>query len=84
MNKITVSICFGTTCFVMGASNLEDFEKKIPAQYKDYVNVRYSTCLNCCQNNEYSQSPYVKVNGEVVSAATVDRVLEIIEKKINE
>ena len=35
--KILVELCFGTTCFVMGASKLQELESLIPPQYKKYV-----------------------------------------------
>ena len=32
--KILVELCFGTTCFVMGASKLQELESLIPPQYR--------------------------------------------------
>ncbi len=83
MEKISVKVCTGTTCFVMGGANLQELNDIIPKKYGDKVEVMPSNCLGLCSINwEYSKAPYVKVNEEVVSEATVERVLEEIEKQL--
>ena len=73
----------GTTCFVMGSSHLQDLIEIIPRRYNDKVEVLGKPCLGLCsQDCEYSQAPYVKVDEEVVSQATVEKVLKVIEGKI--
>ena len=37
MEKITVKVCLGTTCFVMGGSNLQELNDLIPKKYGDKV-----------------------------------------------
>ena len=84
MEKISVKVCVGTTCFVMGGANLQELNEIIPKKYGDKVEVSGSNCLGLCSINwEYSKAPYVKVDDEVVSEATVEKVLEAIEKKLN-
>lgn len=84
MEKISVKVCVGTTCFVMGGANLQELNDIIPKRYGDKVEVSGSNCLGLCSINwEYSKAPYVKVDDEVVSEATVEKVLEAIEKKLN-
>ena len=83
MEKIQVEIGLGTTCFVMGSSHLQDLIEIIPRRYNDKVEVSGKPCLGLCsQDCEYSQAPYVKVDEEVVSQATVEKVLKVIEGKI--
>ena len=43
--KILLELCFGTTCFVMGASKLQEIESLIPPQYKNKVEVKAHTCI---------------------------------------
>lgn len=84
MAKVSVKVCVGTTCFVMGGANLQELNDIIPRKYGDKVEVAGSNCLGLCSINwEYSKAPYVKVDDEVVSEATVEKVLEVIEKKLN-
>lgn len=84
MAKIEVKVCLGTTCFVMGGSNLQELNDIIPQKFGDKVEVTGSNCLGLCSINwEYSKAPYVKVNDEVVSEATVEKVIEEIERQLN-
>ena len=83
MAKVNVKVCMGTTCFVMGSSNLQELIDIIPRRYGDKVEISSSPCLGLCSINwEFSKAPYVKVNDEVVKEATVEKVIEAIEKEI--
>ena len=67
----------------MGGSNLQELNEIIPQRYKDKVEVIGSPCLGLCSINwEYSKAPYVKVDDEVITEATVEKVLDAIEKKL--
>ncbi len=79
--KIIVKVCLGTTCFVMGSSNLQVLTEIIPKKYGEKVEIVGSPCLGVCSTNwEYSKAPYVKVNDIIVQEATVDKVIEKIEE----
>ena len=83
MAKVEVKVCLGTTCFVMGGNNLQELNDIIPQKYGDKVEVMGSNCLGLCSINwEYSKAPYVKVDDEVVTEATVEKVLEGIDRKL--
>jgi len=83
MKKIEVKVCLGTTCFVMGSSHLQELAELVPQKYGDKVEVSSSPCLGLCSINwEYSKAPYVKVDNEVVSEATVEKVLYEIDRKL--
>ncbi len=82
MNKITVKICMGTTCFVMGASQLQELMDIIPSKYGDKVEIQGVPCLEFCNVNTESNAPYVAVADTIVKNATVDKVLETIERKL--
>lgn len=83
MEKINVKVCLGTTCFVMGSSNLQELIETVPAKYGDRVDVSGVPCLGLCSIDwEYSRAPYVKVDEEVIYEATVEKVLTAIEKKL--
>ena len=42
MEKIQVKVCLGTTCFVMGGSNLQELNDLIPRRYGDKVEVVFT------------------------------------------
>lgn len=81
--KVSVELCFGTTCFVMGASKLQDLESFIPPQHRSKVEIKANTCLDLCKNATYMKAPFVKVDGEIISEATIEKVVKAIESKIN-
>ena len=80
MEKIKVSICTGTACYVMGASEFLVLEDSLPEHLKGKVEITGLTCLDKCKNSKCGKSPFVLVNDEVISDATLAKVLE----KINE
>ena len=83
MEKISVKVCLGTTCFVMGGSNLQELNDIIPKKYGDKVEIAGTNCLGLCSiNREYSKAPYVKVDEDVISEATVEKVLKAIDDKL--
>ena len=83
MAKSSVKVCLGTTCFVMGGANLQELVDIIPRKYGDKVEVAGANCLGLCSINwNYSKAPYVKVDDDVITEATVEKVLEAIDTKL--
>ncbi len=83
MEKVSVKVCLGTTCFVMGSANLQELIDIVPAKYGDKVDVSGVPCLGLCSVDwEFSKAPYVKVNNEVIKEATVEKVLSEIDKQL--
>ena len=81
--KISVKVCLGTTCFVMGSSNLQELLDLVPRKYGEKVEVMGVPCLGMCSINwEFSKAPYVKVDDDLVSEATVEKVLAAIDAKL--
>ena len=83
MAKVNVKVCLGTTCFEMDGSNLQELNKIIPKKYGKEVNLEEVNCLGLCSINwENSKAPYIKVNEKIISEATIEKVLEEIEKQL--
>lgn len=76
---IQVQICQGTTCYVMGGGQLADWALHLPADIQSRVRITGSHCLNYCTQGDLSQPPYVKVDDEVIAAATPEKVLASIQ-----
>ena len=67
MPEVSVKVCLGTTCFVMGGANLQELIEIIPRKYGNKVTVEGSQCLGMCSIKwQYSKAPYVKVNDDIV------------------
>lgn len=85
MSKITVKTCLGTTCFIMGGSDLQDLSNIIPQRYGDKVSIEASPCLELCHANVgYAKAPFVKIDDDVITEATLEKVLEAIEKRLEQ
>ncbi len=82
MDKIKVSICTGTTCFVMGASEILLLEEELPMELRDKVEIEGVTCLELCKNGSKTKAPYVLVDGEIVAEATLQVVIDKIKEKV--
>ena len=83
MEQIKVNVCMGTTCFVMGGSNLQELYDIIPLKYGNRVKILGRPCLKLCSDKgEYSKAPYVQIGDDVIEEATIEKVLYNIDKKL--
>ena len=83
MEQLTVKICQGTTCFVMGGAGLQELIDIIPRKYGNKVNVSGTPCLNMCtEQSGYAKAPFVQIGDDIIVEATVDKVLEEIDRKL--
>lgn len=83
MKKIKVSICTGTACFVMGASEIMLLEEELSPELRDMVEIEGVTCLDLCKNAECGKAPFVRINDEILAQATLLSVLEKIQQLAN-
>lgn len=84
MEKIKIDLCFGTTCFVMGSTQLQELFDIIPEKYGDTIEVSRHSCLSLCSANlDYTRSPYVKINGQIIYEATPEKIIDAIEERLN-
>jgi NADH:ubiquinone oxidoreductase subunit E len=74
--KNKVSICTGTACFVMGGSELLLLEEELPAALRAATEIDGTTCFGLCKDKSHENAPFVKINGEVLEQATVQRIIE--------
>ena len=82
MNKITVKICSGTSCFVMGAAQIQALEFSPPEDIADKIEIIEVRCMNLCKDTKakYNRGPFVMVNEEVVEEATSEKVVTKIRQ----
>lgn len=81
MAEITVKICSGTTCFIMSGNKLNELAEMIKSKYGDKVEVLGSNCLGQCSNS-HSKAPYIKINDDIISEVTPEKLMIEIEKRI--
>lgn len=76
--SINLKICMGTHCTMMGNLNIEAAIEGLQEEYPGQIEIQPIKCLKFCKNN---QAPVVELNGEIITNATVERVVsEIITK----
>lgn len=82
--KVEVKICTGTLCYVMGGADLQVIDEYLPEDMIDLVDLKGSPCLDHCNNPiNQSKAPYVEVDGEVISDATISKVINAIKKVLD-
>lgn len=81
-SKIKVQICTGTACFVMGGSELLLLEENLPDNLKEHVEISGTMCMDFCKESTNGKSPFVEVNGLIISEATIPKVIEHIEEAV--
>lgn len=78
MEKLSVKICTGTLCYVMGGAELQLLSEYLPEDIADRVEIRGSTCLDYCNQPERGKAPFVMVGETLVTQATIPKVVEAI------
>lgn len=83
MKKIQIEVCVGTTCYVMGASELMLIEEYLPTEQLDKIDVRGVTCLDVCYEKQTAKAPFVRIDGEILSNVNVEMLVSEIDKRLN-
>jgi NADH:ubiquinone oxidoreductase subunit E len=79
--KVQVQICVGTACHIMGAADLITIEDLVAEPLRDRVEVKGVSCLGLCKDETYGKPPFVIIDGETLAEATLDKVLNRIERR---
>ena len=76
MDKVTVEVCCGMACYLLGAAKLMSLDEALPEDCRGRVEVEAKTCLDLCERESLGGAPYVRVNGsEVICQATPEKVV---------
>lgn len=84
MEKVTIKICSGTSCFVMGAAQIQALEFTPPADIAEHIEIMEVRCMNLCKDRsaKYNRGPFVMVNDELVEEATFEKVVTKVREII--
>jgi len=77
VRMLTVEICMGTACHLMGNQDLMTAIDSLPHEIRDQIEVKGKTCLKNC-----GKGPNVKINDLVIAGVTPDQLLDIIQANI--
>lgn len=78
--KIVIEVCTGTTCFLMGSSEIILIKDHLSPELQEMVEVKGSVCLDHCKNITDEKAPFVEINGKYISNASLPKVISYIEK----
>ena len=79
---IRVQVCVGTACHIMGAADLVVLEDLLDEPVRERVEIIAMTCMGLCKDEAHGKPPFVIIDGETLSEATLDRVLRQIERRV--
>ncbi|VGO20771.1 NAD(P)H-dependent oxidoreductase subunit E [Pontiella sulfatireligans] len=83
MKKIKITICTGTTCYIMGATHLQRLDEVMDAAMLEQVEIIGSHCLGYCDAENFGKAPFVKVNDQLIADATLDKVIRKVREILN-
>lgn len=82
MEKIKLEICCGTTCYILGASELIKIDSVMNPEWLEHVDINIIPCMGLCTSEDLNGAPYVKINGEIISQASLKTVLDKLQEAI--
>ena len=81
--KISVKICSGTACYVMGGSELLSISEHLTTEELELVDIKGHACFGLC--NEYNpETPFAKVNEVIVPNANIESLTKVIRQAIRD
>jgi len=86
-NPIVLRICAGTTCYVMGGSELLLLDEQLPDDLEGKVQVEGATCMGWCRggsSKQPGQAPWVMVDGKAHGGLDVDAVVQLLRQTVHE
>lgn len=84
MAMIKVQICLGTACVVMGGVDPQTLAEELTAQWPGQIELSAAPCLEYCKNPANGKSPFVIIDGQMLARATREKIIEQLQKIINE
>ncbi|MPL84284.1 hypothetical protein SDC9_30249 [bioreactor metagenome] len=73
MHSLTIEICVGSACYLLGAQDLLEMIEGLPPAIRSKIDLRGASCLKAC-----GKGPNLKINGELISDVTPEKLMEII------
>ena len=78
--QIRVTVCCGTTCHLMGSSEILVYKDEIEAKYNHQVKIYGSPCLGNCKEFAASNAPYVLIGDQLIRQANKDKIIDYLNK----
>lgn len=89
--RMTVEICSGTTCFILGGADLLLLEDELDGLWKEsrlqgqaiseLIEIKASVCMEYCKEGSL-KPPFVRVDGELHGHMRLEMLISLIEKRL--
>jgi len=80
MEKIKITVCCGTTCYVLGNYEILEWKNSLDKQLKEQVCLKGSACLGRCREVGKGRPPFIYVNDELICEANLEKLLTKIKQ----
>lgn len=81
MKPILITICTGTTCYVMGSGHLLSLQERIQSACPHPVEIVGASCLGLCKDGQYGRAPFVRIGSAVIAEATPEKIIETLRRQ---
>ena len=78
--EIRVTVCCGTTCHLMGSSEILVYKDEIETKFNHQVVIYGSPCLGNCKEFAATNAPYVLIGDQLICKANKDKILDYLNK----
>ncbi|AZO96293.1 (2Fe-2S) ferredoxin domain-containing protein [Halocella sp. SP3-1] len=75
--KISIEVCVGTSCHLMGSNLIMECLDRLADNIKEKIDLRYVQCMDRC-----GKGPNVRIAGVVLDKVTPETVVEEIKKSL--
>lgn len=82
-NEIRITVCCGTTCHLMGSSEILIYKDEIEEKYKGKVAIYGSPCLGNCKDFAAARAPFVLIGDELICQANKEKIITYLNKIFN-
>ena len=82
MQKVSVKICIGTTCFVLGASELQSIEDHLSPDITRDVEITGTSCLGVCKDQHYQRVPCAMIDDTLYESLSLPDLVQAIEDTV--
>lgn len=82
--KITIKICMGTACYVMGGAELATLSDYLSPKQLECVEIKGVPCVDACFDNKDKKPPYAIVGDVMIAEANINKVREEIDRQIKD
>jgi len=78
VERIHVTVCCGTACYVLGGSELLSLVEALPPELRARVDIDGAPCLGLCKGPGAGPRPFARVDGGIVPGATLDALVDAV------